>query len=443
MVLILGLLIQIISLILVLRQTRSRWIAHTGVLFVIFCILYHGLTEIGNLVVSREGPFRWMVSDDDLEEWVLLVSFAIFLFSFIYSWKLKQLSSQNVAKMLPSYVPGIISWKLLMALTIPAYLVKTSGVQLGYWAAGLSNQFVIVSIILTSFTFLAEVGSAYVVPVIIVQALVVSLIGNRLTVGLTCIAVLSLLKRHQISITLRQIIFAVILVGLLSVVISTARVTVGREPFLCGDLRRRGTAMESGLMGVIEAAPLDESPLETFAFRLDGNCFGAFVHQRLAHTPCAGLRSFWNNVSMTVPRFLNPLKLERSAADINEETYMVIHYNLPPGLDYIHTTLGILYSYYGTTGLLITVIFMGWLFAIIDNWLLTNRSIFALLVGSGLTICVISIEAGVAIYPNTFRGILTLWLLLVVISNVRQSISKRPKELFPNKQRRLSLRGFR
>jgi hypothetical protein len=428
MLVILGLFIQAASLVMILRQTGRRWIAHTGVLFVVLSVVYHGLSEIVQFVVPGENPFRWLLLRDALETWVLIVSVAIFLFSFSYTRKLKQLSSQSTGKMISSSTPGIIKWQLILALTIPAYLIRVSGLsedQLGYWMAGLSNQFVLTGIIITSFTLLAKIGTAYIVPVILIQGLMVGLIGSRSTVGLTTFAVLSLLGRYRIPVSLRKIVISLLIVCLLITAISAARYSVGRESFVSSDFHERAAALKSGFEALITAKPLDEAILELLAYRLDGNSFGALVYQQLGHKTYAGLRPFWNNLAMVVPSFLNPLKLEQSVANRNEEAYMVMHYDLPPTEDYTPTTLDVLYCYYGAPVFFVIVIFLGWLFAVVDNWLLRSQGTFAFLVGVGLTICVIFVELGVGIYPNTFRGILTLWLLLAVINEAKRYIHKR------------------
>jgi hypothetical protein len=428
MLVILGLFIQAISLVMILRQTGRNWIAHTGVLFVVLSVVYHGLSEIVQFVVPGENSFRWLLLRDALEIWVLIVSVAIFLFSFSYTRKLKQLSSQSTGKTIPSYTPGIIKWHLILALTIPAYLIKVSGLsedQLGYWMAGLSNQFVLTSIIMASFTLLAKIGTTYIVPVILIQGLMVGLIGSRSTVGLTTFAVLSLLGRYRISVSLRKIVISLLIVCLLITAISAARYSVGRESFVFGDFHERAAALKSGFEALITAEPLDEAILDLLAYRLDGNSFGALVYQQMGHKAYAGLRPFWNNLAMVVPSFLNPLKLEQSIANRNEEAYMVMHYDLPLMEDYTPTTLDVLYCYYGTPVFFVIVIFLGWLFAVVDNWLLQSQGAFAFLVGVGLTICVIFVELGVSVYPNTFRGILTLWLFLAVINEAKRYIHKR------------------
>ena len=428
MLVVLGLFIQVVSLVMILRQTGRRWIAYTGVLFVIFSVVYHGLSEIIQLVVPGENPFRWLLLRDSLERWVLIVSIAIFLFSFSYTRKLKQLACQSTGKMIPFYTPGIIKWQLILALTIPAYLICISGLsegQLGYyWMAGLSNQFVLTGIIMTSFTLLAKIGTAYIVPVILVQGLMVGLIGSRSTVGLTTFAVLSLLGRYRISVSSRKIVISLLVVCLLIVAISAARYSVGRESFVLGDFYERAAALKSGFEALITGKPLDESLLDVFAYRLDGNSFGALVYQQLGNKPYAGLKPFWNNLAMIVPSFLNPLKLEQSVANRNEEAYMVMHYGLPPTEDYTPTTLDVLYCYYGTPVFFVIVIFLGWVFAVVDDWLLRSQGTFAFLVGVGLTICVIFVELGVSIYPNTFRGIFTLWIFLAVINDAKRYIHK-------------------
>jgi hypothetical protein len=77
--------------------------------------------------------------------------------------------------------------------------------------------------------------------------------------------------------------------------------------------------------------------------------------------------------------------------------------------------LGILFAAWGKVGLLVAAIFLGWFYAVADNWLLRSHAFGAVLVGIGLTSTTLLLEVGVRAYILTGRTIVALFLCLAML----------------------------
>lgn len=413
-------------MVLVLRRVRRRWLSHVGALFVIMAFIFHGLTEVAQLLFPGMNPYRVNVAQEDIDSWILVVSVAILLFSIVYSLRLRQLSRRTVQP-LSNRTPSL-DWRLILALTLPGYVAILSGQKpgdLGYWVVGLTSQFLIFGISLTAISFLVKrASSVLIMPVIIIQSLTIALIGSRLLVVVLIIILLSVLLRYGINIRFRDLLFALLMTSCVVVLISVARFSVGRET-LSGTTSDRLGGLVSGVQALGNQRVSSLNLAEDFVYRFDGNSFNAMVYNRLlSDRSTTGLAPFWNNFVLAVPSFLNPTKLDLDETVRSEKTFLTLHYDLPQGFDYIPTTLGVIFSYYGTIGLWISLSVLGWFLSTIDHWLQTSRTLLSLLVGIGLTYCVVFIEQGITVYFLTFRGIFTLFLFLAPLSLIARFFAR-------------------
>ncbi len=107
----------------------------------------------------------------------------------------------------------------------------------------------------------------------------------------------------------------------------------------------------------------------------------------------------------------------------------VWHYGLPPGIDYIQATTGVLFSYYGASVFLLAMAVLGWLYARLDRWFLRSLSPATQLAAMGLTFATLFMEFGVLIYFLTFRSLLVLYILLAAFTLVWRSAAGTMKRL--------------
>lgn len=247
------------------------------------------------------------------------------------------------------------------------------------------------------------------------QTALLALMGNRLSVAAALIMLLSSATRYGISVRFKHFWAMVLLIAIISLSISAVRVDFGRDVFK-EDVSERSAALASSLSSANNSQNRTSQVIDDFIYRFDGNAFGGMLYTRLKslYQP-AGLRPLWNNVLLSVPSFLYPNKLAAEVYMIEEESFMIYHYTLPIHIDFLPTTLGIIFGYYGTPFLLIVAIGLGFIFAMIDHWLQKSTTLFSLLIGMALTYCVIFMEQGLRVYFITFRGTLALFIILSII----------------------------
>ena len=406
-------------MLIMLRRAKKGWLSKLGFLFIFIACAYHGVTEIIQLIFPNFNRYRTLVDQQAVYNWLFQVSAAILVISIVYSVvyvRINRFARAGKKKTGLLNKPGLPSWQFLLVLAIPIYLAALLGKlnpesELGYWALGLSQQYMYLAIVLTSIVFVLKKTPKYLFPVLLLQSIAVFFIGSRFFIVGSAILLVGTVQRYGYKLKRNQLAVAFGLMALMTVTISLSRDVIGRP-----------AGVAERILGYRAGFSLRESP-ETFAtaikndfvYRLDGNSFPAMIDQQLEMgQPRAGLRSLYNDLWLVVPRFLNPTKLEADETIRDEKMYLAVHYRIPLGTDYIPTTLGVIFSYYGLPSLMIGAVFIGLSLALLDRWLDRTRSLFSLLVGIGGMTCILLMEQGVTIYLTTFRGIAVLYVFLLV-----------------------------
>lgn len=416
-----GLFLQTVAVGLVLMRTRNRPLAYTGTLFVLMSFLYHGATEVMQALFPGMNLYRDMVSQSVIDKWVVLFSLAILIFALVYCLRLRPISRQSEGA---AKSPELIDWRLGAALVVPAYVMTLTGLgksTLGYWTAGLISEFLGIIVILTLLAFLFKFGSRYLVPTLLVLVIVGSLIGGRYAVIISSLVLLACLYRYKFTIPKKHLA-VLIIIGILGVfIISAMRAEVGRFTFSAQTYGERIRSLAIGLQNLLNQG-LSPKVLEDFVYRFDGNAFSGMVYLAFeAGYKPTGPTPLLHNFDLAIPSFLNPYKLTGDIYQLNEENYIVRHFDIReewnPGymIDYIPTVWGILFAAWGRGGLLVVAIILGWFYAVADNWLLRSHTLIAVLVGIGLTITTLTLEVGVRAYILTARNIAALFLCLAML----------------------------
>lgn len=424
-----GLFLQLLAVFLVLKQTGRRWLSYTGVLFVIFAFVFHGLAEIIQFIFPGHNFYRQLVSQSDIDAWVLIVSLAIFTFSLVYSFILKTKSKVLVNE--PQQFPSteLVDWRLVALATIPGYIIaiSASSTAAGYWISGLIEQFLIFGIVLSFLLYLLK-HEKMLIPVMFAQTILLTLMGSRLSVAAALIMLLSAAIRYGISVRFKHIFAMLLLIAAISISISSARVDFGRDVFT-ESVSERSIALASSFTSANPSQNGASKVIDDFIYRIDGNAFGGMIYARLKSgiNQPAGLRPLFNNLLLSVPTFLNSNKLATEVHMLEEESYMILHYALPMGIDFLPTTLGIIFGYYGTPLLLIVAVVLGFIFASADIWLQRSTTLSSLLIGIALTYCIAFMEQGLRVYFLTFRGALILFIFLALAQNFQRVFRRKRK----------------
>jgi hypothetical protein len=416
----LGLTMQAVSLALILRRLHRERLSHYGFLFVLIACIYHGLTEIIQLLFPGYNYYRTLVDQRAVYNWFLIVSAAILIISCFYSIAYQLLTKSSLIRIKntrPILRIELLNWWFLLILSLPIYFAAIMGKlspdsDLGYWARGLSEQYLGIVIVLTSIAFILGRKPKYLLPVLLFQSIAVFFIGSRFFIVGSAIILLGTVQRYGYKLKRGDFAIAFSFIGLMAITISASRDIIGRPT----GVKDRLSGYSAGLSLVNTPALLKDAIIKDFVYRLDGNSFAAMVNMQIARGRAhVGLQPLLNSLLLVVPRFLNRSKLESDETIRDEELYMDVYYGLPLGNDYIPTTLGIIFSYYGTTGLFLASCLIGILLAMVDSWIRLKRSLFSLLFGIGLTASILLMEQGISVYFITFRGILILFLLLCLV----------------------------
>jgi hypothetical protein len=425
-----GLFLQSIALVLVLFRVRRRRLAYTGILFVFVSVIYHGLTEIAQIMFPDMNFYRTLVSQDKIDAWMLVISPAILIFAVTYSLRVRPVSDREMDQQ-SAMSMGLVNWHwgllIVVGLQIGLVALQGSG-ALGYWGGLLSEMLPFFSV-LVFLEFLHRMQGRYLILVLLFQAGLGVLSGARSAIVFTFVLLLIVFIRYGIRINWKKSFLPIAISGVVfAFAISAMRAEVGRYAFVSQTNDERVQSLLSGLESLMERG-IQPVVFEDFVYRFDGNAFSGLIASayQVGYTS-AGWTPILNNFLLIVPSFLNPNKLDAGRLTLNEKDYLADYFGMPGRglIDYIPTTWGILFGAFGIWGILVAGLVMGWLYAILDNWLLRSRSLFSVLCGIGLTHMVIWFEQGVRIYFVDFRSVLALFLVLVIFGAVGRVVGFRP-----------------
>lgn len=435
-----GLVMQAIALILLFHRLGRTWLTHIGSIFITLAAAYHGLNEVLLWLFPYRNPYRHLVSQDYVSQFVLWVSVAILLFTLAYLAALGrplETPSQSETLQQRTGIRRVLDWRLMLTAAIPLMALTVAGngyvsgpstafqpLDLG---AGLSLQFFLLATVFASLGLIARFGDRWLLPVLLVQSVMVALTNQRLSVLVTAALLLYALARIGISLTRRQMSLVIAAFVLIALVLTSARASEGRiSTGAGGDLR-----LDFLAAGIVHIGSLEtrDRVVGDLGYRLDGNSFGAMELQALASgSPSLGLTPLVNDVLLAVPSFLNPDKNLSAIEKRSEKDYAEIYLSLPlpvitPGVreDILPTQLGVTIGYFGPWLMLVIALAIGATFGISDRWVLRRLTPSRLLIGTGLLSCVLHYEGSWETYSVTFRGILLLLPLVLLIQRLRPS----------------------
>jgi hypothetical protein len=400
------LLVQALAVAIVVIGPKGRARFDTlGVQFVIIAAVYHGLTEALQLAFPDDNFYRRLVNDDDLTGWLWTVSGSLLAFACAYtaSSRLRTKESKPIA---PVSVSLQRPW-LWLVLTVPFYLYSVIGVTAAdsYWAGGLSQQFLLLCMVMTSVACV-QAGAPPVL-MVLVQIAAASLLASRLSVLASVIMLLTALYASGKRIRFREVLYSGLLVALVAVTISMARASVGREQLLGGVSDRadgivKGSALLASGNGVSDL-------IDDVVYRFDGNSFATLIYNAYQHDRrAAGIWPFVNDLWVAVPAFLNPSKADADETRRNDGTYITAWFALPESVSFVPMQLGIVY---GSTGVILFPLVLalcGGLVERIDGRLGPPRSSDGLIVKIALCQANVFMETGFISYPLVLRGALVL-----------------------------------
>lgn len=429
---ILGLLLQAAALLIVRWAVRGNWARHAGALLLIVAVAYHGLTEIVQAVFPGRNPDRNAVTQAELGDWVLLVSVALLIYATAYALVLGR---RDRAEPPVTSVEGL-SFRWVFLITLPLLVLSMQGYAFAvgngdptqtadsYLLSGLAGQFAVFLTAVCGALAVIRCGSRWAMPILFVEAAVVSTVGARSMVIAVCVMTLYGAALAGVRIPRRQLVAAVALIAVLGMTISATRAIEGRTSFNpdAGPADRIG-ALATGLAAVPSGKGLD-AVLDDFVYRLDGNTFGAIVLDSLGRgAQPVGTTTIQNSVGLAVPSFLNPDKLQTSTVDRSEKEFYARTFGTPPRSvrDILPTVWGVMLGYGGPFALLVLSLLLGGAMALVDRRMLRGTTAVYFLLGMGLVQFVLSYEQGPEELFLRMRGVLLIVVAVGAINAWRRS----------------------
>ncbi|WP_329012804.1 hypothetical protein OG271_03310 [Micromonospora rifamycinica] len=432
---IMGLLIQAAALAGVHLAIRGEWLRRPAALMLVVAVAFHGVTEVVQLAWPGRNFFRGYFGDQSaFDDWVLLVSGGIACYAAAYA--LIVVPSRCVKA--PAHAasePGLAGVPLpwLLALLLPLLVATWQGrgalQPLSPLAAeespeaqglmvGLANGLVVPLIAITAVVVLVRWGMRWLLPVLVVQALVLITAGTRSMIVFAAVLTLVGAAVHGLRPSRRQVAALTVLVAVSIAVISSTRAVAGREVF---NADQGGTgrveALIDGAAALREPGTRDVL-LDDVVYRFDGNTFGAqvFVSLRGVGQP-TGLVTVGNDLAMLVPSAITPDKIaNRSLEQRSEEAYLARTHGLSQYVDWLPTILGTAIGYYGPVGMLLVALLFGAIMGAADRWVLRSLSTARAALAVGLAQGALLYGAGPQSVLTSLRETVTLTVLLASLA---------------------------
>ena len=295
-----------------------------------------------------------------------------------------------------------------------------------YLQSGLITQFLLIFVVFLSFSIILHFGVKVALPVFLVQALSIVLLGERLPVIAASVALYYSLKRVNLKLSPRQVWTFVVLMALVIAALSVSRITFGRSAY---GVNSSGTTRTNALLsGMASLGKIPETFRKQFSNRLDGNDFAAYTLKGItAGIPPVGFTTFINDAKLEIPSFIFPSKLNMPVADRDEELYFELRYNMPP-MNRLPTVFGTLAGYFGPYWLELIAPILGAIFALIDRWL-SKFNMYKFAIGIGLIFSIMYYEQGPAVYFAIFRGVIVMLAVITFIQFSRKSTMEKHARL--------------
>jgi hypothetical protein len=436
-----GLLIQFVALWLMHVGIRGRWMSHIGAIFLVTAVFYHGITELIQLVFPGYNAYRKYVTQDSLDNWMLIASSALFVYTVAYVFVWRRSGPEHVDS--PPVATGYFGTVKLWWVCVPVVplLVLTvigggasysangpAATGSAYVAAGLAGQYLVPLTGLAGTVAVAKHGARWILPVLLSECLILAMAGDRRSIVFATVITLYGLSLTAVKLPRKQLAVGLCAAVLLVFSISASRAVLGREAFWAGEgADSRSTALVAGGDALADSQGWEGVKKDT-VYRLDGNSFGILVDTEITNGVApVGLTTLWNTLRLPLPSFLWPEKNTAPLEIRNEEVYLQRHFAIGSTKDFIPGMVGTLIGYYGRAGLMILLSLLGAAFAAVDISVRRRRTPVALALGSAMAYAALLYEQGPPGLVVSARGAVVLagltWLTLRLARRRRDAVA--------------------
>ena len=185
-----GLCLQILALLIMHVAIKGRWIRRLGALLLLVAFLYQGGTEVMQQLAPGRNPYRAMLPQEQIDSWIILVSLAMLAYTIAYVIAAQRSTGVDAEPSVKA-VDGLNLWWLL-PLTLPLVAATIQGNAStasqglagsaptdSYALSGLTVQFLVYLVAVCGVVAIVRLGPKSVIPILLCQALVLSLGGAR------------------------------------------------------------------------------------------------------------------------------------------------------------------------------------------------------------------------------------------------------------------------
>jgi hypothetical protein len=423
-----GLLVQAVAIWIVQVAIRGDWLRRPGALLVATAVLGHGVTEVMQWMWPGRNVFyrRW-VDQGEIDNWILLASFAILVYAITYVMVVSrkpqrpladptvQIEGLHLKWLFVAVAPLLfLTWQGRGALT-PVAPGDTASRE-NYASVGLASTFLVPLIAVIGAIILVRYGTRRMILLFLVIGIALSLAGTRTMIITACLLSLIGAALCGVKPTRKQVAWMVVLMAFFTVLISATRSVAGRETFTAG---RPASERIDGLiegLGALGEPESREAILDDIVYRFDCNTFGAMVLESLNHSvEPVGLVTVKNAALLTVPSFLDTNKLGKPLEERSEEAYLDRRFGIKQTVDWLPGMFGAMLSYYGPEGLPVLALILGLLVGLGERFLqrLPTNARFVAAIGAAQ--CALIYGGGTHDIIVSLRGTLlcvgSLWLI--------------------------------
>ena len=426
--------LQLVVLSLFWRRWGMKSFGRLGFYFIGMATLFHGVTEIIQFLLPDLNFYRTLIEDDaSLLVWVVYATIANVFFCGSYIFVDKRLRRRVLCfpevrgqGMRPDSA-SFIACIFLAVLGVLVFVLNSAGIATGYLAEGLVGQFLLMTVFTAGVVVVQSSGGRGYYFVLLMMLGFCFIIGQRSYLVAAGLSMIYSLYRLNYRVRFRAVFLMVGLVFMSTTAIIAVRSSFGREFFQGSYTDRRGAVSAGEGFGGQQSTRA--SLFEDIAYRIDGNSLASLIQQRQSNGyPMMGLVSFWSNVRLAVPSFLNPGKVQLDVREIEERGYIQSYYDVDYGIDFLLPLYGGMFSYYGVFSLVAGCLLFGAFYAFLDWRLHQSATVASTFIALGALFCVVLMEQGLRVYFTNFRGLVPLALLFLVIDRVS---SQRTKSQLP------------
>ncbi|MFJ6198959.1 hypothetical protein [Micromonospora sp. NPDC092111] len=435
---------------------RGQWTRRPGALLLAVAVLFHGTTELMQSIWPGRNFFRAYVDQQDIDDWMLLVSASILLYSAAYLlgihlWQ-RFAAQERLAAQAPGDGRGLTSLRLrwLLPLTLPLLVATWQGrgalqpvaplqaAQEGQderagLLAALAGGFLVPLIAVIGATIMVRYGARWLVPVLAVEGLALAVAGTRSMIVFAVLLTLVGAALHGVRPTRRQVAGIVLVVAAFCALISSTRAVAGREVFDAN--QKAGDRIQALVDGgsSIHTERSRSAILDDLVYRFDGNTFGAAIFNGLqGNTPPVGLVTVRHNLMMLTPSIVNSDKVAANDLKVrSEEAYLDAEFGLSQYVDWLPTIFGTVVAYDGWPGLLLVAAVLGALLATVEGWALAKFTTARVVLLVGLAHCALLYESGPQMVLTTLRLTPVLVVGLAAVGWIRQRWPRRDQPARP------------